>query len=149
MRREKVEEKDEEVVLQKDLKRQVVALWIIVLGVIVVCAIWCVCSYIALDSKIADLGNDTTKDKQLTEVNNIEVVCSDSEMAITKEVTIGTGATVGSFRLWVATEHDTISYTIYVDDLEIEHRNHQVVFSEAAMIEYFYYPDKQIKVVVE
>ena len=145
MKREMVEE----IVLQKDLKRQVAAIWIVVFGILLVSIIWSICFYLSLDSKIADLSNDTTKDKQLTEVSNIEVVCSDSEMAITKEVTIGAGATVGSFRVWVETDNPSISYKIYVDEEEVEHEDYLVVFSNEKMIEYFYYPDKQIKVVVE
>ena len=142
-------EKEEMIVTQTDLKRQVVALWLLITGVVIAFVIWSCCSYLMFEAKLADLSNEKTKVEEESELPDNLIISATSYYTCTEDVTIGSGAEVGSFRVYVKTDMPTVSYRIYVDGELEKSMEYQTVYSDSTMIEYWYYPDKEIRVEVE
>lgn len=88
-----------------------------------------------------------TKEKE----PQIEVECDNKVFTTTWDVSYKEGNEFGTFRVFVDTDIIIIGYTIYEDGVEVKKgriSNYALISTSKVMIEYYYYPDRQTKVVI-
>ncbi len=104
--------------------------------------------YLLLGQEIAILGEkNVVLEETLNEYDNIEIECELEDTTTSLNVTYVEGYT-GSFRVYISTKMEALKITIYVDDEMVSSRYVDVA-NGREMVEYYYRPDMQIKVVIE
>ena len=103
--------------------------------------------YFILGQEIAILGEkNIVLEETLNEYDNIEIECNLEDTTTSLNVTYVEGYT-GSFRVYISTKVEMLLITIYVDGERVASRYVDVI-NEREMVEYYYRPDMQIKVVI-
>ncbi len=104
--------------------------------------------YLLLGREIATLGEkNAIVEETLEQYDNIEIECELEDTTTSLNVTYVEGYT-GSFRVYISTKIEVLKITIYVDGEMVSSRYVDVI-NEREMVEYYYRPDMQIKVVIE
>ena len=104
--------------------------------------------YFILGREIATLGKkNVVLEETLKQYDNIEIECELEDTTTSLNVTYVEGYT-GSFRVYISTKEEMLKIVIYVNGEDV-FRRYVDVANEREMVEYYYRPDMQIKVVIE